>query len=144
MVWRTLGGPTAALHFEDGQEAVAYASQFMDCELRKGRTLPALVLDATKELRTSEAVLVRPDGIQQAVLRVCGKPEGFLTIAETYGANGPRLQPGDLVAWRPLTYRPALAGESGEPRMGWTGVIIGALMPALSSEGWIGAEPFTP
>lgn len=131
------------LHFKDGVGAVEYASKFMNCKLRPGVELPAVVLDA-REFGVSEPVQVKSTGIQMAMLCVAGDRGPFPAMAQTVGAQGPLLEPGDFVSWRAFKYINEVGKRSPDRRTGWAGVIVGVLTPTLVAEGWVGTEQFRP
>ena len=145
------GEPSAApeapppLVFRDAAEALAYACEFLELPLRERAFLPAIVLDARKELGAKDPVQTRADGKQVAVLRVASADGGFGVIATTLGPQGPKLAPGDFVAWQAGTYREEVATNVGaiDQRSGWTGVIIGTLKPELRDGRWLGERKFS-
>jgi len=77
--------------------------------VEEGSQLPALVLDVREVIESNEAVITQPDGNQIAMLRVASSDGGFVVLATTAGASGPRLQPGELVAWQAMKYSPEVA-----------------------------------
>jgi hypothetical protein len=133
------------LVFRDATEAVAYACEFLELPLRERAFLPAVVLDACVELGAKGPVETRADGKQVAVLRVASADGGFAVIATTLGPQGPKLAPGDFVAWQAGTYREEVAANVGaiDKRSGWTGVIIGTLKPELRDGRWLGDRKFS-
>lgn len=116
--------PIPPLAFKGAEAAFAYTCEYMDCTLREGAFLPAIVEDASKLFGTSAAVRIQPDGNQVAALRVPSDDFGFLVIATTAGAKGPRLQAGDFVAWQAGQYLPQMAKDSKDKRFGWVGLIL--------------------
>ena len=130
------------LVFKDAPAAIEYASAYMVCKIRPGHDLPAVVLDPAELFGASQSVLQRTDGIQVALIHVCGDGGGFETIAETSASYGPRLKPGDMVSWRPFSLSKEIAVEMGDERKGWVGLIIGQLSPELNADGWKGLALF--
>jgi hypothetical protein len=131
------------LHFKDGAAAVEYASKYMVCKLAAGVELPAIVLDAREEFGTAEAVRTAENGIQTAVLRVCGDNGGFIALSQTSGPIGPTLAPGEMVLWRAVKYLGKMGRAAPDRRTGWIGLIAGTLSPTLIAEGWIGKDRFS-
>jgi hypothetical protein len=136
-------GPDIALPFKSNEAAFEYACQFMQSELAKGRSLPALVLDAAKEHGTAKSVAVDAKGIQTALLMVCSKDNGFRVIATTAASGGHKLVPGDFVAWQAMQYSEQLAEVGTDQRFGWVGLIVGTLRPEWRpNSGWVGGEQY--
>ena len=133
-----------AMVFASGAEAVDYACQFLECPLRERSFLPAVVLDASAELGARQPVETRADGVQVAVLRVASADGGFAVIAATLGPRGPKLAPGDFVAWQAGKYKEDVASTLGaiDKRSGWSGTIIGTLKPELRDGRWLGDRKF--
>lgn len=106
--------------------------------------LPGLVVDAVDALGADTAVIVRPDGAQMLAVQVSSKDGGFLVLAGTLSQNGPRLQPGDLVAWHAGQQIERSSAElTRDPRSQWVGIVVAKLRPEYSSgRGWGIAEPF--
>jgi hypothetical protein len=129
--------------FKDGQAAIEYCCEYMECPLSEGCFLPALVLDARTEFGTAVAVKIQDDGNQIAIIRVASSDGGFKVAASTAGPKGPTLQPGQLVAWRAGKYVPEVAQAAKEKRFGWVGIIEGTLKPEFVNGGWIGGEKFS-
>lgn len=77
------------------------------------------------------------------MLKVCSHDGGFLVIADSSFAKGPKLNVGDLVAWLPVDYAEELGGEFDDSRSAMVGFILGTLQPILTSSGWKGKEGFT-
>ena len=145
--WLKRGANNASSHrtltFRTNGDAFKYACQFMTSDLSEGAFLPALLLDASKECGTHNPVAIDANGIQTALLLVCSKDGGFRAMARSASSNGPRLLVGDLVAWQAAAFCRDLASVGPDERFGWTGFIIGKLMPEWRSEiGWVGAERF--
>jgi hypothetical protein len=114
----------------------------MDCKLRPGAELPAIVADARSLVPEGNAVWVREDGIQTALVRIPSPAGEFSCIAQTSGRHGPRLQPGHLVCWKAFKHQREMGRAIGDDRSGWIGLIIGTLAPELNAEGWKGLERF--
>ena len=112
----------------------------------EGSFLPAVVLDAKELLRTSDAVKTQGDGNQIAMLRVASDDGGFLVVATTANPKGPKLLPGQLVAWKAMKYVPdiAKAATAKDKRFGWVGLIVGTLKPDHVNGKWSGGERFFP
>lgn len=136
--------PTGPLAFKSGTAALEYACKFMECPLRTGVSLPAVVLDSRTHFDMRTAVKVQPDGNQVAALRVAAEGGGFIVLATTAGPRGPRLQPGQLVVWHAMTYDSDLAQTGTDRRLGWVGLIIGTLRPEYRDGEWVGDDRFTP
>lgn len=136
--------PLSPLAFKDGTAAIEYACKHMKCPLQEGGLIPALVLDLRKLSRDETPVIVQRDGHQVAMLRVASEDGGFPVLATTAGAKGPKLQPGQLVAWRAGKYSPDVAASMGakDQRSGWVGLIVGTLKPEYRDGNWVGGEKF--
>lgn len=132
------------LFFKDNPAAFEYACKFLQCHLTEGSFLPALVLDSKELFGTETAVKIQADGNQLAMLRVASDDGGFLVAATTANPKGPRLQPGQLVAWTAMKYVPAIAKDANDKRFGWVGLIVGTLKPGHVNGSWVGDEKFTP
>lgn len=132
------------LSFKNSQSAFEYSCAYMNCDLRCGCFLPALIVDA-RQLGDEEAVKTHEDGIQTCALRVASNDGGFLVFAQTAGANGPKLEPGMLVGWQAGAYNSEIAKINPEDkRFGWVGLIAAVLHPNLDiKKGWKIDEPFT-
>jgi hypothetical protein len=129
--------------FRDGIAALRYACTLLECPLQEGAFLPAVVLDP-REVLGRPAKLEPVDGKQVVLLCVASNDGGFVVTATTAGPRGPRLQPGDLVAWRAVRHVPELAASVSDPRFGWVGVIVGTLKPEHRDGCWVGSEIFRP
>ena len=70
-------------------------------------------------------------------MKVASDDGGFLVLAQTAG-NGPKLEPGMLVAWQAGTYSADIGKVNSEDqRFGWVGLIIAVLHPDLDiKKGW--------
>ena len=133
------------LYFKSGESALEMACKYMNCALAEGSTLPALVLDSHKLFGTEVSVKVQANGIQLAMLRVASSDGGFLVAANTVGADGPRLEPGQLVAWQAMSYTPELVKTgAADERFGWVGLIVGTLKPEFVNGSWVGNIQFLP
>ena len=123
--------------FDSTEAAFEYCCRFMDTELRKNKRLPAIVLDASKILGAKQQVPSDEEGIQRAYLRVASNDGGFTVVGHALSQNGPKLQPGDLVIWRPLKHVAEAAKKMEDPRNAWAGTIEARLHPTLSAKnGW--------
>jgi hypothetical protein len=133
------------LFFKDGAAAFEYACEYLECPLRKGRLLPALVLDARELLGAPAALKVHDNGLQTAFLHVASTDGGFVVPASTAGARGPALQVGQLIAWRAGRYVPevAEAATAKDKRFGWVGLIEGTLKPEYCNGSWAGDKRFS-
>ena len=132
------------LYFKDGNAALEYACKFMECPLREGSFLPAVVLDSRESFGTQAAVKTQEDGNQIAMLRVASDDGGFLVMATTANPKGPKLQPGQLVAWTAMKHVPAIADAVEDKRFGWVGLIVGTLKPEHINGSWVGDGRFLP
>ena len=132
------------LYFNDGTAAIEYACKFMDCALDEGNFLPAVVMDSRELFGTQTAVKMQDDGNQIAMLRVASNDGGFLVAATTINPKGPRLNPGQLVAWQAMKYVPDIAKTTKDKRFGWVGLIVGTLKPEHVNGSWAGGERFFP
>ena len=134
---------TTLLPFKDTNTAFSYACEFLDAKLQVGSVLPALVLDAGAQTGGGPPVRVQPDGNQIAVVRICSKDGGFVHLAATSGQVGPRLQPGDLVAWSALEYSLRLIRSHEDARTLYNGLIVAKLKPEFTlGQGWAIEAPF--
>ncbi len=125
------------LYFQDTHSAFEYACEFLHNELVAGAILPSLVLDVRAAKGSDVAVRLQPDGTQVVRLRVCSKDGGYMVMASTVGANGPSLQPGDLVAWQAGLAVEAMASQFPDTRSMWTGLILAKLLPEYTTgRGW--------
>lgn len=134
----------APLYFKDAEAAFQYACQFLSVELSGKAILPALVVDARDALGAELPVLPMPNGGQMLALRVCAKDGGFLVLAGTISANGPKLQPGHLVAWQAGNPIERQTEElKKDPRSYWVGAVLAKLKPEYTAgRGWSIEEPF--
>ena len=139
-------GAMPPLIFKDGPAALEYACKYLDCPLQEGSFLPAVVLDPRQLFGAPTAVRVLPDGSQTAMLRVASSDGGFMVLASTAGAKGPRLQAGDFVAWQAAKHSDQVATSMGtkDTRSGWVGLILGTLKTEHRDGRWIGHERFAP
>jgi hypothetical protein len=137
------GSNIPPLFFKDGPAAIEYACKFMECSLHEGRSLPAVVLDSRELFGTPTAVKTQNDGNQIAMLRVASDDGGFLVTATTAGPLGPKLQPGQLVAWKAMNHMPDIAKTMKDKRFGCVGLIIGTLKPEHRNGSWVGDEMFS-
>lgn len=133
-----------ARFFQDGIAALRFACKFLECPLHEGVFLPAVVLDPREVFGRQGAVKVGGDGIQTALLCVASNDGGFVVAAPTAGPKGPRLEPGQLVAWKAVRHVPEIASTVSDPRFGWVGVIVGTLEPEHRNGCWVGSEIFRP
>lgn len=134
------------LFFKDGVAALEYACKFMKCPLYEGSSLPAIVLDPREMFGAAATIQTLKDGNQVAMLRVASDDGGFLVFAATAGPKGPKLQPGNLVAWKAAKHSTEVAASMGakDARSGWVGIIIGTLKPEHRNGQWVGDARFAP
>lgn len=126
----------ADLVFKNSRAFFEYWCKFGSTEIQANTPLLAIVVDAAKEYGTREPVQRRPDGIQNAALRVASSDGGFNIMPSlTATANGDPLQPGDLVMWVPMAWHEKLADEFGDARQGWIGLIVAKVAPILTATG---------
>lgn len=135
-------GHSPPLKFKSGDEAFRYACKYLECPMHENTILPALVVDASKEFGARTAVKLEDDGTQVATLRVASKDGGFIVMAKTVSADGPILQPGQLVGWQAIKYMKELGEKTDDDRFGWVGLIIGTLKPEYQNGSWAGDERF--
>lgn len=133
---------TEPMTFKDNEAAFTHACQFMDSKIFEGAILPALVLDARELAGTEAAVKKDADGTQTVLLMICSDDGGFVVMAQTCGANGPDLEPWDLVAWRAGNLVTKLGKSSEDMRFGWVGHVIGTLEPQWANGSWVMAKMF--
>lgn len=139
--------PVAAdfpLFFKDNVGAFEVACKLMDCSLFEGARLPALVLDATGMFGFPTAVKKRENGRQRAILRIASSEGVFIVPADTVGANGPDLAPGDLVEWWAGKFSDEVARGYGNRDFGWVGLITAKLKPAIIDGVWQIESSFKP
>ncbi len=118
------GRATASpLVFKSNESALEYSSKFMDCSLRKGLALPAIVVgygeyEGGPDRGPNDEHVVR--------LKIPSEPRFADAIGIT-GTPDVTLEIGSLVEWVLTTNDP------GQP---CGGVIIGLLVPELNVDGW--------
>lgn len=127
------GIPAGTLFFKEPAEAFAYACKYLDCTLKQGAYLPAIVMDARRQ----------PDGNQVVMLRVAASDGGFYIPAFTAGPKGPELQIGDLVLWAAMQHTPAAAALGKDLRRGWMGLVVGTLKHEYRNGSWVGGAKFS-
>jgi hypothetical protein len=123
------------------QKLVFKPEGFLDYQCEYGHTeiLPqkqgivAMVLDAQKEFGTSKPVTWKPDGTQQAVLKVASEDGGFIVNSQTAKPGGEPLAPGDIVLWLPWQYmeHPLIEEADLDKRFGWVGFIVAKVKPEV-------------
>jgi hypothetical protein len=150
----SLGIPFPRFAFEDSLAAFEHACDG-ECLLHEGIMLPALILDACELFGAATAVEIESSGRQMAFVRVASADGGFIVSASTCGSRGPRLQPGQFVAWQAERYDPLAAKNAPvthkrfglfglrDRRLGWVGLIAGTLKREYRDGGWIGDERFS-
>ena len=52
--------------------------------------------------------------------------------AQTASCKGDRLQPDDVVLWVPMVYERKAVMEGVDPRIGWVGLIVAKVRPAIN------------
>jgi hypothetical protein len=130
--------------FPDGIAALRYACKFLECPLHEGTFLPAVVLDPRELFGSQVTVKTDKDGNQLAFLCVASSDSGFFVAAATAGPRGPRLEPGQLVAWKAVRHVPDIANSVTDKRFGWVGMIVGTLKPEHRDGCWVNGEIFRP
>jgi hypothetical protein len=137
---RKINPASIMLPFKSAEAAFEFCCEYMDCNLVANVSLPALVLDATKEFGTAVPLKKNDNGIQNTCLLIPSDDGGFWTMAETASAHGPQLVPGQLVAWRAMLYSNDLAQQiaetGGDKRFGWIGIIFATLKPTYHKGCW--------
>jgi hypothetical protein len=126
--------------FPDGIAALRYACRFHECPLEEGVFLPAVILDPRELFRTQRPEVSK--GLH--FLCVASRDGGFVVAAHPMGEKGPRLEPGQLVAWKAVRHVPELAAGIQDERFGWTGVIVGTLKLEHRNGCWVADEIFRP
>ncbi len=126
---------------EAGHKLVFKPEGFLEYQCKYGHTeiqpqkvgIVAMVLDAQKEFGTSSPVAWKPDGTQQAVLKVASEDGGFIVNSQTAKPGGEPLAPGDIVIWLPWQYvdHPLLKESDIDPRFGWVGFIVAKVKPEI-------------
>ncbi len=130
--------------FPDGISAVRYACRFLECPLDEGAFLPAVVLDPRELFGASRSLKPAADGSPTCFLCVASSDGGFVVAAPAAGPRGPRLDPGQLVAWKAVRHVPELAAGVSDARFGWAGVIVGTLKLEHRDGCWVNDEIFRP
>lgn len=134
------------LYFKDSESAFDASCKYMDCTLKEGALLPAIVLDANKLFGVRDAVSVKADGKQVAFLKVASNDGGFVVVASTPSDRGPQLEAGQLVSWLAGQHAPEILSQLGQledKRSGWIGIIVGVLNLEWDQiNGWSGAAQF--
>jgi hypothetical protein len=125
------------LFYKSCETAFESACKYGGHDLQIGSTLVAIVLDARKEAGSDEAVKTLANGRQLALLKVSSADGGFVVMAETPSAAGPKLNVGDLVLWHIGAYSKEVAKIYGDPRAGWVGLIVATVKLEYSiKQGW--------
>jgi hypothetical protein len=98
--------------------------KYGDVQIEKGKGTIAMVLDASQLFpKIPDAVTVKPDGSQFAVIKVISEDGGFIVPAQTpSGSKGDQLKPGDFVAWVPIGLM-EIPMDVPDKRLGWVGLI---------------------
>jgi hypothetical protein len=126
--WRKKGPSLpSSLIFKSTSAAFEYACEFFEPEIRPDFMRLALVRGHRIELRD--------DGYQTADILIAGNRDFFLHHALVPARNAPKLQPLDLVFWRPMEWLAEvdkLCVETGvDRRIAWQGMIVGKALPEL-------------
>jgi len=58
------------------------------------------------------------------MLRVASADGGFIVFASTVGPKGPRLAPGDFVAWKAAAHSPEVAASVGAADSRCSGLVL--------------------
>lgn len=130
--------------FRDGPSAFEYACKHLEYRLENGCTLPALVMDASRAVGSRVSVRTNRDGNQVALLRIPSADGGFVVVARTEGAVGPKLKPGQLVLWRAEVYSQSMGEKANDVRFGWLGVILGTLKTEHRDGDWVSDKIYLP
>lgn len=142
--WFKKAPPPSPLYFNDALAAFGYSCEVLNCDISFGAVLPALVLDASKEIGEGPSVKREADGNQTAILKVCSGDGGFTSIAGSASPNGPTLRPGDLVSWRAIRRIEGRGVGYGDERSEWIGMIVARLKPEYEpGRGWAIELPFS-
>jgi hypothetical protein len=104
--------------------------QFGHTEVKVGKGVTALVLDAAKIFGAPDSVSVLPNGNQLALVKVASDQGGFV-VQTMVGGNGAPLRPGDLVIWVPIGFDKNFAEKASRSgaESGWIGVIRAKIEP---------------
>lgn len=121
------------LYFKSGEAFLSYQCEYGHTDLKEGRGVVALVLDAKEKFGTESAVKIEPDGRQMAILHVAGKNGGFIVPAMTPSGRGDHLESGDVVIWVPGIYNADIAKGFGDTRAGWVGLIRAKVAPEIDT-----------
>lgn len=117
------------LVYKNGEAFFEMQCKYGFTKITEGQGISALVLDATKEFGTEQAVKIQPNGCQLATIKVASEDGGFVVLAETSSEKGDALQPGDVVIWVPMTHMKGMAARLGDERQGWVGLIVAKVAP---------------
>lgn len=136
-------GSPKPLVFRGTDAAFEYACKHTSTDLKKGSTIPALVIDAKEFAGTAESVKRDANGIQSVVLKVASDDGGFVVMAQTAGPDTEDLAPGDFVAWRAFQFMEGMSDRLGDSRFAWVGLVVAKLKPELDPyKGWRIAKRF--
>jgi len=139
--------PTPLLKYKDNKSAFEMACKYLNTDLSPDVDLAALVVDHRSMedmlLGRGSAVRIDESGNQVMFLQISSSDGGFLAVSKTLGPNGPRLVPGDLVAWRAEDYLAGAAHLMNDPKSGWVGLVIAKLKPEYVDGAWIIDERFS-
>jgi hypothetical protein len=148
---------THPLIFKNNQSAFEYACKFMDCKLKQGAKIPALVVEEGSESsdlinnlvslyqkitskKTWHLHLHSPlnleNGYQNTILKVASSDGGFYVVAEM-GEKNMNIKPNDFVMWSADIYLEDLAKTFIDKRFGWCGLVLKKLEPHFDiKNGW--------
>lgn len=119
------------LPFKDGESFLEYQCKYGFTEIRPKQGVVALVLDSAKEFGAARSIALRPDGVQQATLKVASSDGGFIVASQTASGKGDRLRPGDVVIWVPLHHMDEKVPAGIDKRFGWVGFIVAKVKPEI-------------
>jgi hypothetical protein len=114
--------PRGMFCFNDPEAFFRLQCKYGHVDIQVGTGQIAIVLDAAKMFGVPVPVKIKPDGSQEALLKVVSEDGGFVVMAKTLG-KGDRLVPGDIVMWVPVSYSNIVASVGEDKRFGWVGLI---------------------
>jgi hypothetical protein len=123
-----LGKKKTNLVFKSNEAALEYSAKFMDCKLRKGLAMPAIVTGLGEY---SGGLDRGPDDCHVVRVRIPTE-DGSAEVVGITSIGGITLKTGELVEWVCTTLQTSRIG----------GVIIGKLTAELGPEGWKATERF--
>jgi len=119
------------LPFKNGADFLNYQCKYGFTEIQPKQGIVALVLDASKEFGTENAVKIDDDGIQTVVLKVASEDGGFIVFAQTASGGGDPLKPDDVVIWVPLKHSAEVIPNGADNRFGWVGFVVAKVKPEI-------------